>query len=55
MHPGKQSVGYNCPQPDGTVIIDNMPTIQFTFKAGHSYELHCKNGSPVISERTQGA
>jgi len=51
MHPGETTIGYNCPSPDGLVVLDAMPEVRHVFEAGRSYELRCKDGAPVISER----
>jgi hypothetical protein len=55
LHPGEQGIGFGCPQPNATVIPDIVPTVKFNFEAGHSYELRCKDGRPVISDRRSGA
>ena len=55
MHPGEHRIGYYCPRSDGIVIFDAIPFVYFTFKAGRTYELRCKGGEPVVSERADGA
>ena len=55
MHPGEAIIGYYCPQPDGMIVLDAMPSVRYTFEAGHVYELRCKDGAPVITERRKGA
>ena len=55
MHPGEQLLGYSCPRTDDIIIHDAVPFVRFTFQAGHVYELRCKDGTPVISERPDGA
>ena len=56
FHPGKRRVGYGCgPLPGGVMLMDSLPSLEYDFKAGESYELHCKDGLPVITQRRPGA
>jgi hypothetical protein len=55
LHPGEQPIGYSCPRTDGIILNDVIPYVRHNFQAGHVYELHCKDGSPLISERPDGA
>jgi hypothetical protein len=51
MHPGKAVIGYDCPQPGGLLILDGMPSVTYVFGAGHTYDLRCNDGVPVVTQR----
>ena len=52
LPPGKQRIGYLCPTPPGSLeMTDYMPSVQFDFEIGKSYELRCENGAPVVRPR----
>ena len=52
LPPGKQRIGYLCPTPPGGLeMTDYMPSVQFDFEIGKSYELRCENGAPVVRSR----
>jgi hypothetical protein len=52
MHPGSHTVGVAaCPRPDGLEITDSRQFVTFRFEAGRSYELRCKDGAPVVTDR----
>ena len=45
MHPGKHRINYICKLPPGTPFVtDIAPSVEIEFKAGHKYELMCRNG-----------
>lgn len=51
MHPGTRRIQHICPLPEGAIeVLDVAPSLVVTFKAGHKYELSCKNGAPKIRE-----
>ena len=51
MNPGKAMIGYNCPRPDGLVILDAIPHVSYVFEAGQVYDLRCNKGVPVVTQR----
>lgn len=51
FHPGVKIITRICPRPlGGLELLDVAPSVSFNFKAGHKYELSCKEGWPYIRE-----
>ena len=49
LHPGTHRISYGCPpDPNEPVVFDYVPSLVYTFEAGHQYELRCVEHSPTI-------
>ena len=55
FHPGKRSIGFYCKPLEGQLeLMDSLPHVVYNFEAGKSYELRCKDGYPVVTQREPG-